>query len=86
MPALVLNDEVFHINFGAAIAGLNNLETKKMTEATQEKDYLMVYIALVALVFISVLLVVKSSESDKFAPIKEQLNEEHRLMNIRVLN
>jgi len=82
----VLNDEVFHINFGAAIAGLNKLEAKKMTEATQEKDYLMVYIALVALVFISVLLVVKRSESDKFAPIKEQLNEEHRLMNIRVLN
>ncbi|WP_428356708.1 hypothetical protein [Methyloprofundus sp.] len=57
-----------------------------MSEETQEKDYSMLYIALVAIVAISVLLMVKSSESDKFAPIKEQINEEHRLMNIRVLN
>mgnify|MGYP000636153064 CR=1 FL=1 len=57
-----------------------------MTEVTKEKDYSMLYIALAAIIFISVLLVVKSSESDKFAPIKEQLDEENRLMNIRVLN
>ncbi|MCF7972077.1 MAG: hypothetical protein K9L22_13040 [Methylococcaceae bacterium] len=57
-----------------------------MIEATKEKDYSMLYIALAAIIFVSVLLVVKSSESDKFAPIKEQLDEENRLMNIRVLN
>lgn len=57
-----------------------------MTEETQEKDYSIHYIALVAILSIGVLLAVKSSESDKFAPIKEQISEEHRLMNIRVLN
>ncbi|MBE0470585.1 MAG: hypothetical protein IBX55_13890 [Methyloprofundus sp.] len=57
-----------------------------MTEATKEKDYSVLYIALAAIIFVSVLLVVKSSETDKFAPIKEQLDEENRLMNIRVLN
>jgi len=57
-----------------------------MTEQTQEKDYSIYYIALVAIIAIGVLLAVKSSESDKFAPIKDQINEEHRLMNIRVLN
>jgi hypothetical protein len=29
---------------------------------------------------------VKKSESDKFEPIKQQLEEEAALMNIRVLN
>ena len=57
-----------------------------MTETTKEKDYSMLYISLTAIIFVSVLLTVKSSESDKFAPIKEQLDEENRLMNIRVLN
>jgi len=57
-----------------------------MTETTKEKDYSILYIALTAIIFVSVLLTVKSSESDKFAPIKEQLDEENRLMNIRVLN
>ena len=57
-----------------------------MTEEIQEKDKSTLYIALVATIFIAALLVVKSSESDKFAPIKDQINEEHRLMNIRVLN
>jgi len=57
-----------------------------MTETTKEKDYSMLYIALTAIIFVSVLLTVKSSESDKFAPIKNQLAEEQRLMNIRVLN
>lgn len=57
-----------------------------MTEETQEKDYSIHYIALIAILSIGVLLAVKSSESDKFAPIKDQINEEHRLMNIRVLN
>ena len=57
-----------------------------MNEETKEKDNFILYVALLAAVLIGVLLAVKSSESDKFAPIKEQINEEHRLMNIRVLN
>ncbi len=56
-----------------------------MTDEAQEKDKSILYIALFAGIFIAVLLMVKSSEADKFAPIKEQVNEELRLMNIRVL-
>ena len=56
-----------------------------MVEETKEKDYFILYIALIAVVFISVILAVKSSENDKFSPIKEQVAEELKLMNIRVL-
>ncbi len=53
-------------------------------EEIQEKDYFILYIALTAVVLIGVLLMVKSSENDKFAPIKAQLVEETKLMDIRV--
>lgn len=56
------------------------------TEDKPEKDYFVLYIVLFAAVAIGGLLAVKSSESDKFTPIKDQLSEESRLMNIRVLN
>ncbi len=55
-----------------------------MTEETQEKDYFILYVALTAAVFIGGLLAVKSSENDKFAPIKAQLVEELKLMDIRI--
>ena len=57
-----------------------------MSEETKAKDNFTLYVALVAAVFISVLLVVKSSEDDKFAPIKKLQEDEYRQMNIRVLN
>ena len=53
-------------------------------EETKEKDYFILYIALIATVSIGALLIVKSSETDKFAPIKAQLVEERNLMDIRV--
>ena len=56
-----------------------------MAEDTKEKDYFVLYIALIATVLISALLVTKSSETDKFELIKEQLVEERNLMNIRVI-
>ena len=56
-----------------------------MTEP-QKKDRSLAYIALTAIVAISVIAVVKQSENDKYAPIKAQQDEELRLMNIRVLN
>jgi hypothetical protein len=57
-----------------------------MTEDIKEKDYFILYIALTAAVLISVLLMIKSSEADKFAPIRAQLDQERLQMNIRVLN
>ncbi len=56
-----------------------------MNEEIENKDYFILYIALTAAVMISVLLAVKSSETDKFAPIKEQLVEERNFMDIRVI-
>lgn len=64
----------------------NKRKVVKMIEEKKEKDNFILYVALVAAVLIGVLLAVKSSEDDKFAPIKAQLIEENRLMNIRVLN
>jgi len=57
-----------------------------MSEQTEEKDHFVLYVALLAAVLVGGLLAVKFNENEKFAPIKEQLNEEARLMNIRVLN
>ena len=56
-----------------------------MIEEPKEKDYFVLYIGLTAAVLIGVLLAVKSSEDDKFAPIKAQLVEERNLMDIRVV-
>ncbi len=56
-----------------------------MTEEIEEKDNFIRNTVLISSVLIGVLLAVKSSESDKFAPIKDQLNEERKLMDIRVL-
>lgn len=56
-----------------------------MTEVIKEKDYFVLYVALTAAFFIGILLVVKSSENEKFAPIKEQLVQERQVMDIRVL-
>jgi len=64
------------------------IKVKTMIEQTidntKEKDYFILYIALTAAVLIGVLLMVKSTENDKFAPIKAQLVEERNLMDIRV--
>jgi len=59
-----------------------------MTEQTQEqeKDHFVLYVALITIALVGVMLTVKLSENEKFAPIKEQLNEENQQMNIRVLN
>jgi len=52
----------------------------------QDKDHFVLYVALVTVFAVGVLLMVKLSENDKFAPIKDQINEENQQMNIRVLN
>lgn len=57
-----------------------------MSDERKEKDYFAYYVAGTAVVLIAVILAVKSSETEKFAPIKEQLKEESALMNIRVIS
>lgn len=56
-----------------------------MSEETKEKDNFILYVAIVAAVAIGVILMVKKSESDKFAPIRDQVNDEIKQMNVRVL-
>lgn len=54
-------------------------------EQQEEKDNFWFYVGGLAVVLIAVILMIKKTESDKFAPIKELINEENASMNIRVL-
>ena len=54
-------------------------------EQQEEKDYFWFYIGGLAVVLITIVLMVQKTESDKFAPIKQLINEENASMNIRVL-
>lgn len=56
-----------------------------MTEQVQEKDNFVLYMVLGTIVAVGAILAVKLNENEKFEPIKEQLQEENRLMNIRIL-
>ena len=55
------------------------------TEQQEEKDYLWFQIGGLAVLLITIVLMVQQTESDKFAPIKQLINEENASMNIRVL-
>jgi len=51
----------------------------------QEKDYFVLYLALATVVMVGAILAVKLNENEKFEPIKQQIEQEHRLMNIRII-
>ncbi len=52
----------------------------------EKKDYSVFYIAVAALLSVAVIVAVKISENEKFAPIKQQLEEETAQMKIRVIS
>lgn len=54
-------------------------------EQEQEKDNFWLYIGCLAAVIISVVFILKSSESEKYAQVKGYEDEEKNLMNIRVI-
>lgn len=56
-----------------------------MNEENLQKDNFWLYVACVATLAIGVLLMIKQNETEKFNPIRQQLEEERKLMNIRVL-
>lgn len=58
-----------------------------MAEPTseQEKDHFVLYTVLATITLVGAIIAVKLNENEKFAPIKDQINEENRLMNIRVI-
>lgn len=59
-----------------------------MNQPTEEQksDKFWLTVGAITLTLVTVLILVKKNEDDKFAPIKQQLNEEAQQMNIRVLN
>ena len=57
-----------------------------MDNYTQTKDKFWLYVGGTILTLLLVIAMVKKSEQEKFSPIKQQLEEEKALMNIRVLN
>jgi hypothetical protein len=58
----------------------------KMSDETQTKDRFWLYVSGTIFSLVVVIAMVKQSETEKFAPIKQQLEEEAAQMNIRVLN
>jgi len=57
-----------------------------MSEEKIEKDNSLLYVALVAVIAITMIVAVKGNESDKYDSIQQQLDSELTQMNIRVLN
>ena len=57
-----------------------------MNEEAQTKDKFWLYVGCTVFSLLVVIALVKQSENEKFAPIKQLLEEEAALMNIRVLN
>jgi hypothetical protein len=56
-----------------------------MNEGIQPKDRFWLYVGITVFVIVTGILLIKQSENEKFAPIKQQVEEEHSQMNIRVL-
>jgi len=57
-----------------------------MERDAQTKDKYWLYVGSTILALVVVIAMVKQSENEKFSPIKQQIEQEKALMNIRVLN
>ena len=57
----------------------------KMSEEVQQKDKFWIYVGITVFVIVTGILLIKQSENEKFAPIKQQVQEENAQLNIRVL-
>ena len=60
-------------------------KVNNMNEVEQQKDRFWIYVAITVFVIVAAILVIKQSENEKFAPIKQQVQEENSQLNIRVL-
>ena len=56
-----------------------------MNKQETEKDRFWLYVGGTVFMLVTTIFVVKQSENEKFAPIKQQVQQENALMNIRVL-
>jgi hypothetical protein len=59
---------------------------EKMSEQEQTKDRFWWYVGGTVFAIVAVILLIKQSENEKFAPIKQQVEQENAQMNIRVLS
>lgn len=57
-----------------------------MIQEEPNKDRFWLYVGLCTFSLIGVLMMVKMNENEKFEPIKQQLVEEEKQMNIRVIS
>ena len=57
-----------------------------MKKESQQKDQFWLYVGITVFVIVTGILLIKQSENEEFAPIKQQVAEENAQMNIRVLN
>ena len=60
-------------------------KANKMCEVEQQKDRFWIYVGITVFVIVTGILLIKQSENEKFAPIKQQVQEENAQLNIRVL-
>ena len=60
-------------------------KVSKMSDVEQQKDRFWIYVGITVLVIVTGILLIKQSENEKFAPIKQQVQEENAQLNIRVL-
>ena len=60
-------------------------KVNNMNEVEQQKDRFWLYVGITVFVIVTGILLVKQSENEKFAPIKQQVQEENAQLNIRVL-
>lgn len=63
-----------------------NDDTEELNATGQKLDKFWLTVGAITLALVTALVLVKKNEDDKFAPIKQQLDEEAQQMNIRVLN
>jgi hypothetical protein len=56
-----------------------------MSEEVQVKDRFWIYVGCAVFVIVTGILMVKQSENEKYAPIKQLADDEKASMNIRVL-
>ena len=60
-------------------------KVNEMSEVEQQKDRFWIYVGITVFVIVTGILLIKQSENEKFAPIKQQVQEENAQLNIRVL-
>ena len=65
---------------------MSEVAQQKEGEVPQQKDRFWLYVGVTVIVILTGILLIKQSENEKFAPIKQQVEEENAQMNIRVLN